>query len=203
MKRLPGMRAVALTVAMAVTMTVATAVAGCANEPPAPISREQKIELTATVEALDRETRMVSLRSPEGRTATVYAGPEVRNFDQIRVGDQVAVTFYAAIGAEVTKPDQEIAGVQQEGAVLRAPQGARPGAAVAEMLKTTVEIDSVDTSMNTVTFRRSDGLVRVLSIEDPKAQAFIRELKRGDKVTVTYMEAVAVSLQPVARSSGP
>jgi type III secretory pathway component EscU len=40
----------------------------------------------------------------------------------------------------------------------------------------------------------------VLAIEDPKAQAFIRELKRGDKVTVTYMEAVAISVRPVGRS---
>lgn len=186
-----------------VGLALAMGAVGCANEPPAPIAREEKIELTASVEALDRESRMVSLRSAEGRTATVYAGPEVRNFDQISVGDQVAVTFYAAIGAEVTKPEQATAGVQQEGAMLRAAEGARPAGAVAEMLTTTVKIDSVDTSMNTVTFRRPDGLVRVLAIEDPKARAFIRELKRGDMVTVTYMEAIAVSVRPVARSSGP
>lgn len=186
-----------------VGLALAMGAVGCANEPPAPIAREEKIELTASVEALDRETRMVSLRSAEGRSATVYAGPDVRNFDQISVGDQVVVTFYAAIGAEVTKPDQATTGVQHEGAMLRAAEGARPAGAVAEMLTTTVEIDSVDASMNTVTFRRPDGLVRVLAIEDPKAQAFIRELKRGDRVTVTYMEAIAVSVRPVARSSGP
>ena len=173
---------------------------GCASEPPAPISREEKIELTATVEAIDRQTRMVSLRGPEGRKATVFAGPDVRNFDQIEVGDEVVVTFYAAIGAEVAKPEEAGGGVQQEGAMLRAVEGARPAGAVAEMLTTTVEIDSVDTSMNTVSFRRQDGLLRVLAIEDPKAQAFIRELKRGDVVRVTYMEAVAISVRPVNRS---
>jgi hypothetical protein len=173
---------------------------GCASEPPAPISREEKIELTATVEAIDRQTRMVSLRGAEGRKATVYAGPEVRNFDQINIGDEVAVTFYAAIGAEVTPPEQATAGVQREGAMLRAVEGARPAAAVTEVTTTTVVIDSVDKSMNTVSFRRQDGLLRVLAIEDPKAQAFIRELKRGDEVTVTYMEAVAVSVRPVGRS---
>lgn len=177
--------------------------AGCASEPPAPVSREETIELTASVEALDRESRMVSLRGAEGRTATVYAGPEVRNFDQINIGDQVVVSFYAAIGAEVTTPEAATEGVQREGAMLRAVEGARPAGAVAEMLTTTVEIDSVDTSMNTVSFRRQDdGLLRVLAVEDPKAQAFIRQLKRGDLVKVTYMEAVAVSVRPVSRS-GP
>lgn len=177
-------------------------VVGCASEPPAPISSEQKMELTASVEAIDRKTRMVSLLGAGGRRATVYAGTEVRNFDQINVGDEVAVTFYSAIGAEVTKPEQATAGVQQEGAVLRAVEGARPAGAIAEMMTTTVEIDSVDTSMNTVTFRRQDGLVRVLAIQDPKAQAFIRQLKPGDRVTVSYMEAVAISVRPVSRSGG-
>jgi hypothetical protein len=174
--------------------------AGCAGEPPAPISREERTDLTATVEAIDRDTRMVSLVGTGGRKATVYAGPDVRNFDQINVGDQVVVSFFAAIGAQVTKPEDAAEGVQREGAMLRAAEGARPAGAVAEMLTTTVEIDSVDTSLNTVSFRRPDGLTRVLAIEDPKAQAFIRQLKRGDKVTVTYMEAVAVSVRPVDRS---
>lgn len=173
---------------------------GCASEPPAPISREEKIELTATVEAIDRQTRMVSLLGAEGRRAAVYAGPEVRNFDQINVGDEVVVSFYAAIGAEVSTPEQATQGVQQEGAMLRAAEGGRPAGAVAEMLTTTVEIDSVDKSLHTVSFRRPDGLTRVLAIEDPKAQAFIRQLKRGDLVKVTYMEAVAISVRPVGRS---
>jgi translation initiation factor IF-1 len=186
-------RVAALTCAMFVA-------AGCASEPPAPISREEKIELTATVEAIDHQTRMVSLRGAEGRKATVYASPEVHNFDRINVGDVVAVSFYAAIGAEVTTPDKATQGVQHDSATIRAAKGERPGAAVAQTVTTTVEIDSVDTSMNTVTFRRDDGLVRVLPIEDPKAQAFIKELKRGDLVQVTYMEAVAVSVRPVDRT---
>ena len=184
-------------VALAVMLSVAGA---CASKPPEPVTREETIELTASVEAIDRKTRMVSLRSAEGRRATVYAGSEVRNFDRINVGDEVVVSFYAAIGAEVTSPEQATTGVQQEGAMLRAVEGARPAGAVAEMMTTTVEIDSVDTSLNTVSFRRQDGLMRVLAVEDPKAQAFIRELKRGDMVKVTYMEAVAVSVRPAGKA---
>jgi hypothetical protein len=171
---------------------------GCATEPPTPISREEQLALTAVVEAIDRPTRMVSLRGAQERRATVYASSEVRNFDHINVGDEVVVNFYAAIGVEVSTPEQATKGVQQEGAMLRAHKGERPAGAVAEMLTTTVAIESVDTSRNTVSFRRPDGLTRVLAIEDPKAQAFIHQLRRGDLVTVTYMEAVAVSVRPVS-----
>lgn len=173
---------------------------GCAHEPPEPVVSETTVEITATVEAIDRQSRMVSLRATDGRTAAVHAGPDVRNFDQINTGDQVVVSYYEAIGAEVTTPERATQGVQEDSAVIRAAKGARPAGAIVDALTTTVEIESVDTSLNTVTFRRADGMTRTLAIEQPGAQAFIRELKRGDLVQVTYMEAVAVSVRPIDRT---
>jgi hypothetical protein len=49
-----------------------------------------------------------------------------------------------------------------------------------------------------VTFTRADGLQRVIAIEDPQARRFIRKLKRGDRVQITYLEAIAVSVWPKA-----
>ncbi len=180
----------------ALGLIAVVAVYGCAHEPPAPIVKETTVDVTATVEAVDRQSRMVALRTSDGRTAAVYAGPSVRNFDQINTGDQVVVSYYEAIGAEVTTPEQATQGVQEESAEIRAAKGARPAGAIADTLTTTVEIESVDASLNTVTFRRADGMTRTLAIEDQGAQAFIRKLKRGDLVQVTYMEAVAVAVRP-------
>jgi hypothetical protein len=42
-----------------------------------------------------------------------------------------------------------------------------------------------------VTFRRPDGFVRTLAVEDPNARRFIHDLRQGDKVEVTYIEALA------------
>lgn len=180
----------------ALSLAAAVCLGACAHKPPQPIARDAVVELTATVEAIDMQRRMVSLQGAGGHAATIYAGPNVRNLDQVKVGDRVVVSYYEAIGAEVTTPERATKGVEQDAAVLRAAKGARPAGAVAETLTTTVEIDSVDTSMHTVTFRRDDGLKRTLAIEDPKARQFIRGLKRGDLVQVTYMEAVAVSVRP-------
>jgi hypothetical protein len=182
------------------TLIALLSVGACVHEPPAPVLSEKTVDLTATVDAVDRETRMVSLRANDGRKATVYAGPEVRNFDQIEAGDQVRVSYYEAIGAEVTTPEGATEGVQEDSALIRAATGDRPAGAIAETLTTTVKIESVDKANNTVTFQRADGMTRSLWIEDPSAQAFIRELKRGDLVQVTYMEAVAVSVDPIDRS---
>ena len=48
--------------------------------------------MTATVTGIDAASRKVTLVTPEGKKTTVKCGPEVINFDQIRVGDQLKVT---------------------------------------------------------------------------------------------------------------
>jgi hypothetical protein len=172
--------------------------AACASRPPTPIERDAQIEITATVESIDSKMRLVALRGTDGRRATIYAGPAVRNLDQVRIGDEVAVSYYEAIAVEVAAAGTTTRSVEQDVAVVRAAAGDRPAGAIGETLTATVEIESVDTSFNTVTFRRADGLARVLAVEDPEAQRFIRKLKRGDLVQVTYMEAIAVSVRPKA-----
>ena len=59
-----------------------------------------------------------------------------------------------------------------------------------------VAIEAVDKKLNTVTFRGADGLVRVVDVKRPQMQEFIKGLKKGDKVRVTYSEALAVEIRP-------
>ena len=45
--------------------------------------------MTATITAIDKATRDVTLKGPQGNEMTVTAGPEVKNFEKLKVGDQV------------------------------------------------------------------------------------------------------------------
>ena len=47
-----------------------------------------------------------------------------------------------------------------------------------------------------MSFFGDDGLVRALTVEKPESQAFIARLKPGDRVLVTYTEALAISVEP-------
>ncbi len=79
--------------------------------------------------------------------------------------------------------------------VERAKPGEKPNAAAGISVATTVQIESVDKSFNTVSFKRSDGIVRTVAVEDPDAQKFIHTLKPGDPVEIVYTEALAVSVK--------
>jgi hypothetical protein len=165
---------------------------GCAAKEP--FVKQDMVEATAKIEAIDTENRLLSIRGPGG-PATILAGPEVKNFDQIHVGDEVKMTYTAAIGAAITKSKEKPA-TTLDTATYTAPAGSKPAGAVGATVSTTVQIESVDTSFDAVTFKRPDGFVRTIAVSSPEAKKFIRTLKKGDMVDVTYTEALAISVVP-------
>src|ERR1035441_1447298 len=52
----------------------------------------QTYKETATVTDIDAADRKVTLVTPDGKKDTVKCGPDVVNFDQIHVGDQLKIT---------------------------------------------------------------------------------------------------------------
>jgi len=165
---------------------------GCAAKEP--FVKQEVVEASAKIEAIDTENRLLSVRGPGG-PATIVAGPEVKNFAQIQVGDEVKVTYTAAVGAAITK-SKATPTTTYDAAAIAAPVGAKPAGAVGATVSTTVQIESVDTSFDAVTFKRPDGFVRTIAVSSPEAKKFIRTLKKGDMVDVTYTEALAISVVP-------
>lgn len=158
---------------------------------------ERLKQISATVEAVNQEDRVLVLRAGDNTRMLVVAGPDVRNLEQVTAGDRVVARYREALAAQVV-PRGESRSPARGTATARAPEGERPGAATTRMISTTVTIDAVDTSFDTVTFKRPDGIVRTVAVQDPKATEFIRGLKRGDEVEITYSEAVVLELRPGA-----
>jgi HSP20 family molecular chaperone IbpA len=59
--------------------------------------------ITASVVGIDKEDRTLTLRGPHGNVVTVEVPNEVRNFDQIEVGDTVKATYYEAVAVYIGK----------------------------------------------------------------------------------------------------
>ena len=80
------------------------------------------ITKTAKVTAVDPAKRTVTLVNPDGITNTYELGKKVRNFDQIKVGDEVKATLLEAVAVAVSKssapPDasgRDLVAVHQKG----------------------------------------------------------------------------------------
>jgi hypothetical protein len=61
------------------------------------------VRITASVEAIDPATRTVTLKGPRGNLVDVTAGPEVKRFDEIKVGDLVVVRYTESLTLELKK----------------------------------------------------------------------------------------------------
>jgi hypothetical protein len=136
--------------------------------------------ITAKVDALDRTARTITLRGARGTAITFSAGPEVRGFDQARVGDFVVVRYLESALIEIRKGGS---GVRE-----RTEAGADGGAR-----RVTVAADVVakDPAKRTVTLR---GSKQTVELKAPSAEQF-KLVQVGDRVEATYTELTAISIE--------
>lgn len=152
------------------------------------------VTVSATVEAIDKENRLVTLKGPQGHRFLVLAGPEVRNFAQIKVGDQVVVRHAEALSLELKKGGAGIRERVETDAAARAAPGKEPGVVAARRVTIMADVVAVNTRAQTVTLRGPEHTVD-LRVRDPNQ---FKLIKVGDQIQATYTDAVAISVEPAA-----
>jgi hypothetical protein len=125
---------------------------------------------------------------------TVVAGPEVRNFGQLKPGDQVVVTYREALAAELAKPGSSTPPAQVVQRANRAAPGATPGASAEQIIRARVRITGINRQHYTVSFVGPSKVERTVNVTDSDMKNFLKTLKVGDEVDLTYTEAIAVSV---------
>jgi len=166
---------------------------------PGKVTVAEAVRITASVEALDKAKRLVTLKGPEGNTFVVQAGPEVKNFDQIKVGDLVVARYVEALTLELKPGGGQIRErTERENAVVAKP-GQAPGAAVGRSVTVIADVMSLDAAKQTVRLRGPQRTVD-LKVRDPNQ---FKLIKVGDQVEATFTEAVALSVEPAPKPATP
>ena len=155
------------------------------------------IKVTATVVALDPATRTATLRGAKGKIVDVVVPPEAKNFDQIRVGDLVTVEYMRALTLELKGPGATRSASSQA-ASAPAPAGAVAGGAAARQVVILANVTAVNSKEGYVTLRGPKGNSVDVSVGDP---AQLKLVKMGDQVEAVYTEAVAVTVNHVAKAA--
>jgi len=145
--------------------------------------------------AIDKASRTVTLKASTGELFDVAAGDQVKNFDQIKVGDQVVVQYVRALTLELKKAGGKLTTKETTDAVS-AKKGAQPGAAVGRQVTAMTKVIDVDQKNKTISLQGPKGNVVVLDVKNPD---HFKVVKKGDNVEAVYTEALAVSVQPAAK----
>lgn len=181
------------------TLLATGLLSGCTSPTPtgAQVSVSAAHDVIATVVAVDKVNRHITVRGQDGREATLDVPPEVRNLTQIMAGDTVRLSYRARIDFLVTGSTVPVNGVEVSVGAVGAAAGQMPSGLLGAQARLTVQIVSVDQSTHTVTFRLPDGSVDTITAMNPANFAFVDGLQAGTNVLITVTQAVAASVDRV------
>jgi len=153
-------------------------------------------EISAQVVAIDKATRTVTLKGPQGNSVDIVAGDEVKNFDQIKLGDFVVARYAQALTLELKKTKVKAGEPTVTEAAARAKPGERPAGAVGREVTAIADVIGVDAKKKTITLKGPRGNIVTLDVQNPDQ---FKVVKKGDQVEVTYTEALALSVEPAPK----
>lgn len=165
-----------------------------AGQAPKPVTHSEMVEVTAKIEAIDHSNRIVTLKDKEGEVETIYCGPEVKRFSELKVGDTVTFRYYESVILAVRKPGQA-SGLPKkatDGPTVQRGQGARPGATLSRQETATVVVTGIDPKVPSITVLTNDNSRSSFKVEDKNN---IKGLAVGDKVEITYTVALLISVK--------
>jgi hypothetical protein len=146
---------------------------------------------TATVEAIEASTRTVTLKKPDGTFVTTVAGPDIKRFGEIKVGDKVNARFYESVVVRLKRPGEP--DVDSQTKATTPSEQVLPGGTKAKQRTITATIAAIDMNTPSITFTGPNGWKYTSKVQDTEALA---KVKVGDKVDIVWTEAVLVSVEP-------
>ena len=159
------------------------------SQAPGKIGEADAIQLQGKVKSINKKTREVTLVGPQGNQMVIPAGEEVKNFDQIRIGDLVTLTYVQALVVELKAVENNgiRERVESENKVAAKP-GEKPAGMIEKTTRIVANVVAVNPKAQTVTLRGPKRTVEV-AVKDP---AMLKDVKVGNQVEATYIEAVAL-----------
>lgn len=177
-------------------LSVACAGPKAPAQTPEPLRAEVSGEVTlaAAVTSVDPARRLLALRDEDGQVLELVAGPAVRNFEQIAVGDTLRVRYQERLSALRLPADASLGPVEAALAAGRAAPGEAPAAGVAAAVRLRVRIESIDTQRAIVVFAPASGRLIAHRLRTPEGRAFVEQLRVGDLVELEYAERLALDV---------
>jgi hypothetical protein len=146
-----------------------------------------------SVRAVDHAARTVTIQSEDGKAVTLDVPKTATRFDQVKVGDTVTMTYYDRVSVR-PKPADEPAVNRVIEPTTTPTAGTLPGATRARQRVATMTLTALDPATRSVTFTGPTGNAYTRYVIDTVDPAVFASLKPGDRVDVTWTEALTLQL---------
>lgn len=159
------------------------------------ISTRVELETKATVVRINKAKRVLQLKQENGEPLQLVAGPELGNFDAVKVGDQMSVRYTEQLTLRLIKGTAGVREQVESEASSTAKPGQAPGSRQVERSRTVYDVVAKDEATHTLTLRGIKGNIE-RKVEDP---ARFAQVAVGDQVAVILTKGMALTLSPAAR----
>jgi hypothetical protein len=171
-----------------------TAQAAPAEQAPIARGRTAAVHVALSVEAVDQEKRLITLKGPEGNVGVYEVGEQVKRLHDIKAGDKINAQYEVAAVAELREPTEE----EKSSPLVEVTTGARgeaeapPAAGIGRAVRAVTTIEALDRTAQTFTVKDPvEGLVTV-HVDDPSV---FEHLKIGQTIVVTFAETLALAVE--------
>ena len=152
----------------------------------------EPVEALVTVAKVNRKARTVTIRGPAGNLHVLAVPKEAQNLDQVKAGDRFKMTYAEAAAIAVSKGGTPAA--RMEKLVSLAPKGAKPGGYQVRTFNVAGVVEAIDYKRRLVSVRGPKGNLVSLPVSGEVKN--LESVSVGDRITVTYSEALALEMVP-------
>ena len=158
---------------------------------PGVLKVAEGVQFQGKFKSIDPKTRQVVIVGPNGNEFKTVLGDEVKNFNQIKVGDIVTLTHVEILVADIKKPSKvEIRERVETEKAVRAKLGDKPAAAIERQVLIVADVTAVDDKKGTLTIR---GATRTLDIK-VKDPSVLKGVKVGTQIEAMVTEIIAIEV---------
>jgi hypothetical protein len=149
------------------------------------------IKTSATIVGIDVLSRIITFKRQDGKIVSTTVGAEVRNFEQLRIGDKVTAEYSQAIAIELKTKASGGPGMAGGEILKRADPGQKPGGQATRAVVVLADVTNVDAKNKTVTLKGPAGNLVEVAVSPEQ----LKNVKKGDQVEALYTESLAIKVE--------
>ena len=146
--------------------------------------------IRATVTGIDSEKRKITFVSPSAEKFSTVAGPEILNFDEIRIGDQLIITLTEEVVIRMAKPGEKVEN-EADSTIGIAPTGDKPNISMNETTQLVATVTAIDIKKHKATLQFPDGSTKKIKV---RKDVDLSQRSVGEKVVIRSTERFAVKI---------
>jgi Cu/Ag efflux protein CusF len=145
--------------------------------------------MTVSVEGIERSSREVTVKKPDGTFDVLYMPEGMQRFDTLKIGDKITAKYYETLVVRLAAPGSAPIDTTAAAVTRNADKSGGTGA---HQRTITATITQIDPKAPSITVSGPNGWVYSRRVKDT---ALLAKYKVGDKLDITWTDALVLSIE--------